>query len=341
MDPSAWERLLLRIAFPALVHDLTTTSSSSSQQGIGRIIVSREGPPSVWLMGWKELLPAEHFLIALRGTVFVTWLKHLQSCLMKRHGHHHHHAAKHHTNRHDHHHNHRGHELQEEEEEEMLLPALASWYEAWIAWLPLHCQQHELFLDIRNLALDMMQDRLLYEEDKEKRFQEEVEEEEQVVEEEGRRREGLVKQLHSYDGFISHLQSQDLYSLLRDYKQKLSARKRLQEMGHKARPTSSEATTTFPSQPTFSSSIGVPTEAIGKARMRDLVASLAESQGLTLLPKLGKEREGQQVWTLGQSLIYFQDSVVFVLDSKDGSNNGGGGGETWRPITIEDLLRRS
>lgn len=64
---------------------------------------------------------------------------------------------------------------------------------------------------------------------------------------------------------------------------------------------------------------------------KDVVESYAADNGITFIPKAGRNREGKQIWMFGKSLCYLDRDVVFVYISD----------QIWSAIGLEELLKMS
>ncbi|CAM9981051.1 unnamed protein product [Discosporangium mesarthrocarpum] len=68
----------------------------------------------------------------------------------------------------------------------------------------------------------------------------------------------------------------------------------------------------------------------GAASFREVVESYAEANGVTFLPKPGRQHEGKQMYSFGGVSVFLDQSVVFA-EAPPGSGN-------WSPLGLEDLL---
>ena len=314
-DSTSYENLIVKAIVPKLVLILREHLMINP--------ANQDIQPFNWVLAWIDLVPSLHFTCLLVGEFFPKWLRVLFIWLTH---------------------------SQEPDFEEVSI-----WYQGWKSLLPEGMQSDESIVSCFDLAVDMMQSRLL-EGDNGGDGEIDISDE--------------MKSELSNPSMLKYKSMLDEMDNIRSYENLIHEKKSILKAKRRLDAINQHEQIGFNNIMRQASVIGMGAaieSAHGKVTFKEVVESFASRNNIEFAPRIGKTFETKQLWHFGSTVCYFDQNVIFASksDSHDKSCNHKGKGTTagssnqsnnkeemdhdssrresysWHPVTLDELLQMS
>lgn len=313
-DSTSFENLIVKAIVPKLVLILREHLMINP--------ANQDIQPFNWVLAWIDLVQPLHFTCLLVGEFFPKWLRVLFIWLT--------------------------HSKEPDYEE------VSIWYQGWKSLLPEGMQSDESIVSCFDLAVDMMQSRLL----------------------EGDNGDGEIdisdemKSELSGTSMLKYKSILDEMDDIRTYENLIHEKKSILKAKRRLDAINDHEQIGFNNIMRQASVIGMGAaieSAHGKVTFKEVVESFASRHNIEFAPRIGKSFETKQLWQFGSTLCYFDQNVIFASksDRHDKSYNQKWKGATagssnqsnkkeeidedsnrrelcsWHPVTLDELLQMS
>lgn len=314
-DSTSFENLIVKAIVPKLVLIMREHLMINP--------ANQDIQPFNWVLAWTDLVPQLHFTCLLVGEFFPKWLRVLFTWLTH---------------------------SQEPDFEEVSI-----WYQGWKSLFPEGMQSDESIVNCFDVAVDMMQSRLLEGDGGDAEID---------VSDEMMKNKLCSPSMLNYKSMLDEMDNIRTYeNLIHEKKSILKAKRRLDAINDHEQIG-------FNNIMRQASVIGMGAaieSAHGKVTFKEVVESFASRNNIEFAPRIGKYFETKQLWHFGSTVCYFDQNVIFASknDSHDKNYNhkwkGASAGSSnqsnkkeemddvssrresynWHPVTLDELLQMS